>query len=325
MPNPGSLYQNHAMADVAVERAKHSMYVARKLFPTKYVRQQGGVIYEKDPKLNRLRRLDTIMGTAGRPNRLRVSSPVTTTYYCIKRGLEGFVSDEERGNAETPVRTEMAETIRLVDAILLDEELEARELVDTFSQGSAPSTKWNNYASATPITDMKDVKSDIERAVGRRPNALIIGEHILDAISETKQFKERTSYAGLRPEDIKQLGTARILADMIGIPQENVFVPDTWVNTAPEGEDPELERVWGDTAVLFYTEDPNISTQVVGITTVWIGAPNTVEGWQVEQMRDTDGRGGDKMWVRTWRDTKPLNPNALYRFEDVLASNGGGE
>lgn len=319
MANPGALYQRKALADVAVERAQNAIYVARKLFPLKRVTQQGGVIYEKDPKLNRIRRLDTIMGAHGRPNRLRVSDPAPTTYYCIKRGLEGFVSDEERGQADVAVRTEIAETTRLTDSLALDEELEAYERVQTFSQADTVSTKWDQ-SSATPVTDFLDVFSTIEQGVGRSPNSAIIGPHILRAISQTTQFNNKTSVAGMTAADVKQLGYAAAFADMIQIPRSNIYIPDTWVNTAPEGEDPVLERVWEDTCVLFYAEDPNISTQNVGVTLQWVGAPNTVDGYQVEQMRDTDGRGGDKLWVRNWRDQKPLNPKALFRFDACLTA-----
>lgn len=107
----------------------------------------------------------------------------------------------------------------------------------------AGGTKWS-AATGTPVTDVRAKAEVIRKATGRRPNTLVLGAGVLNAITMNPEVKSYLPSTMLGPVTLEQLKT------LLFVP--NIVVADAVV-TSEAGV---VSDVWGNNAILAYV--PNI-------------------------------------------------------------------
>ena len=126
----------------------------------------------------------------------------------------------------------------------LDYEIEAAAIAtDTAAYGAnvlglSGGTKWSS--TGTPVTDVRGKAEVIRKATGRRPNTLVLGAGVLNALTMNAEVKGYLPNTNLGPATIEQLKSILNVA--------NIVVADAVVT----GEDGTVSDVWGNNAILAY-------------------------------------------------------------------------
>lgn len=103
---------------------------------------------------------------------------------------------------------------------------------------------WSDYTNGKPKATIKAAASAIHLSTGLRPNTLVIGQLVFDALQDHPDFSDRLKYTS--SDSI----TPEILARMLNI--ERVLVAGAVHNTAAEGQAASMAFVHGKHALLAY-------------------------------------------------------------------------
>lgn len=117
--------------------------------------------------------------------------------------------------------------------------------------GLTGATKWS-ASTGTPVTDIRDKAEVIRKATGRRPNTLVLGAGVLNALTMNPEVKSYLPNTLLGPATLEQLKT------ILNVP--NIVVADA-VTTSEAGV---VSDVWGNNAILAYV--PNIGANGTGLS-----------------------------------------------------------
>jgi len=115
----------------------------------------------------------------------------------------------------------------------------------------AGGTKWS-AATGKPVTDVRNNTEAIRKATGRRPNTLVLGAGVLNALTMNAEVKGYLPSTNLGPATIEQLKT------ILNVPA--IVVADAVV-TSDAGV---VSDVWGNNAILAYA--PNIGADGSGLS-----------------------------------------------------------
>lgn len=211
----------------------------------------------------------------------------TESYQLAFKGLGYPISDRQMWNARNPLQEEQMGMRFLGEQALIDVEISFR---DTFmpdntttwgnngagaasrstSFNPASSTPgdrnllyWNNSAG-TPIDDVITICSLIGGRTGRRPNVMVMGRPVWDALHRNAQVIDVLKY-GQTSGPVK--ATRDNLAYLMEL--EEIIVSDAVVNTAAEGADVSNEYIIGKHALLMYraaNPDPSAMDGSAGYT-----------------------------------------------------------
>lgn len=194
----------------------------------------------------------------------------TQNFQLTFKGLAYPLSDRLLWNARNPLNEQMTAMRFLGEQALIDIEISFR---DTFMPDNV--TTWaNNVAGAasrsasfdptsgtagnrnvafwsssagTPIDDIITLTSLIGGRTGRRPNVLVLGRQVWDAIHRNTQVIDVLKY-GQTSGPVK--ATTENLAYLMEL--EEIIVSDAVVNTADEGATATNEYIIGKHALLMY-------------------------------------------------------------------------
>ena len=117
--------------------------------------------------------------------------------------------------------------------------------------GLSGATKWS-HASGTPVTDVRTAAETIRKGTGRRPNTLVLGAGVLNALTMNPEVKGYLPSTNLGPATLDQLRSILNVA--------NVVVGDA-VYTSEAGV---VTDVWGNNAILAYV--PSIGANGAGLS-----------------------------------------------------------
>jgi len=188
----------------------------------------------------------------------RIDWNVTTdNYLCHQFGLEGEIDDQERKNAATPLDLDIDTTEIVTDMVLNNREKRVVDLVcaaGTYS-GLTPSqttaltlatSKWTDGVNSDPLGDVKTARTTIFASTGYRPNRMVIGYTVFEALKLHPQIKEIIKYTE------RAIVTAALLAAAFEV--EEVLVGGVLRRTSKAGAADVLSDVWGSNCLLFYSE-----------------------------------------------------------------------
>ncbi len=318
--NSANLYPRLDLANVTAKRARNT-YAAPILLPVLSVLKENGFVYKVDPNGRHYIQRETTWPEGGEPNLYDNDDPGTVNYNCKEHGLWGIVTDKERSQAVSELQIEIDKTDDILDALYLDREIKLVTKLLAECTNSAVGTKWDKTGNGDIVGDMIAQKTVIRNKMGIDPNTIVTTMELLDAAFESSAVKERL-ISRLSPGDIKTLGKAAVLADMVGIPATGVTIVSSFKNTAARNQTASYTPVWGGgstaRAVLAYVEPPRIRTQGLGLHTSFTG-PNGSNGVTVEMQRNAK-RKGDEIVVGLNYDQLLLNPGAAVIFTGCLTA-----
>ena len=314
MPEVSAVHVNTPLTNLAVAYAANN-FIAPRLIPDLPVMKKSDSYYIFDSARVRLKQVEDKRAPGTEAN--LVDFDVTTdSYLCVGYALGAMVPDEERENADPPIRPMMDKTEALVQRVLLNQELDlVAALVAGVSQTSDPTNEWDDYTNGDPVADMHLAINAVEDAIGMRPNVVSMDSKVWRAVRNHPDILERVKYGGgnASPAEVNELAFASLF-DL-----DEVIVGTGLKNTAVSGQaTPVISRTWGsDVYVAYRTARPGIGVPSLGYRFVWNAFSGTQQGWLVKSWRE-EKKSADQVEVQKYYQHKLVMAAAAYRLQNRL-------
>lgn len=221
-------------------------------------------------------------------------------YFAQEHALQVGVTDEERENADSPLRPDTDGAELVTQRLLLQREVYMKDLLLTAANYNAANTvtlsgtsQWSDYANSDPINDIKNGKRAIHAALFLEPNVIAIPYQVMSKLEDHPDFIERIKYSE------RGILTEEIIAAVIGI--SNVVTAGIGINSANPGQAVSLGYLWGKDVLMAYVPPrPGMKVPAFGYEFVWTydGRVQVVDRWREEN------RGRDVLRVRRRYDLK---------------------
>jgi len=245
------------------------------------------------------------------------------SYSTSEHGAEEPVDDAEQRLYASLFDCELVHRERAIDVVLRGYESEVAaavfNAVTWAGLTTAATTAWD-VAASMPLADVAAAKRLIADRIGAPANALIMNQHVYDALRAVTEVLDRIIYGGGPGQPAAV--TKAILAQLFDL--EFILVASGVTNTADEGQAATLSQIWSDdyamVARVGATNDP-IET-CIGRTFLWTGDGTATWGEDqlgviVEEYREENVRSS-VLRARHWRGLKIVNAEAGQLLSGVL-------
>jgi hypothetical protein len=211
-------------------------------------------------------------------------------------------------NSDPVLQPKIDATEILTDQMLLvKEQAVITQTIDNTSVISnttlSGTSQWS-HASSSPIDAVQAQMSTIIKAIGRKPNTLVLPWDTFNAVrrhADITGIMANTQNQVIVSPDLRINAISQQLADIFDVGQ--VLVPSSTYNTTIQGQTASMDFLWGKTAMLLYVP-PNPSPRMIagGLTFSWDRGGTTQDGFE----------------VREW-DQKVVGAGAFYVWLDAVA------
>lgn len=272
-PTPGDVYVNVPLTNIAIAFTQQADYMAQQIAPTINVETQGGLYrtYNQDDWF-RSEAQERAPATESVGSGFRVA---TDTYFARLYAVHKDIDDQTRANQQAPINLDRDGTRWVTQQLMIKrEQLAASSFFGTGIWGAdrtgvtaAPSgVQFIQFDQATsdPIRYIRAQIREMQEATGYKPNTLVMGAKVLDALLDHATIIERIKYT--------QSGfvSLELLAAAFDI--ERVIVPEAIQNTAAEGLAGAYSFIFGKSMLLAYVNrNPSPLTPSAAYTFVWTG------------------------------------------------------
>lgn len=277
-PTQFDVHVNQPLTNISIHYMQNTMgFVADKVFPNIPVAKQSDQYWLYDRGyFNRDEMELRADSTESAGGHYKLS---TDTYFAPVWAFHHDIGDQRRANTDSPLvpdreATELVSMKALLKReILWASEFFATGIWTTDKEGvdAGPTgtqfLQWDDDAS-TPIEDIRAAVTAQLLLTGIKPNTLVLGPQVLDALLDHPDIIDRVKYgqtAG-RPADIDLSD----LAFLFKIPR--VFVMEGIQNTAAEGAAESNAFIGGKSALLCHSAmSPGLMTPTAGYSFSWTG------------------------------------------------------
>jgi hypothetical protein len=329
MPNPvrQDVHVNALLSNVTVAFMQDDKtFVADKVFPSVSVAKQSDryAVYNRGD-FNRDEMQERAPGTESAGGGYNLDN--TPTYYAKVWAFHKDLDDQVRANADDVFNLEKESATYLAHkAMIKREKLFASSFLatsvwtgDQTGVAAAPGAnqflQWND-ASSDPILDIRKQMTIIQKRTGLRPNVLVLGQEVYDALMDHPDIIDRIKY-GQTPGSIATADTSD-LAALFKIPK--VLVMGAIVNDGAEGAAESNSFISGKKALLVYAApSPGLMTPTGGYTFEWSGLMGSVgKGTRVKQFR-MEHLSADRIEVEMAFDMKLVATELGVLFASAVA------
>lgn len=253
-------------------------YVADQIFPTIPVPHQADkyFVYKKDDWFRDEAKVRSD-GTESAGSGFNVSA--TGSYSANVWALHKDIGDQVRRNQDPAVDIDVATTKWLMQKMLISRDVQfASNYVKTGLWGtditgvaSGPSASqtvyWNDDANGDPFTDIATGQTTILQNTGFKPNKLMIGWSVYQALRKHPLVIDRIKYTN--PAYAGTI-TPQLLASAFDVDQ--IVVAEAVYNTAIEGQTGVYSFIQGKNALLCYSNPaPGLMVPSAGYIFAWSG------------------------------------------------------
>ena len=239
----------------------------------------------------------------------------TDTYYADVWGIHKDVDEQLRWNADAAIDVDRDATEFVALRIAMRMERDWATNFFTTSVWGTDTTvaaTWDNYATSDPIGDILTASTAMLQATGYRPNKLVVGLQVFNALMHHPDIVDRYKYTS------SNVVTEQLLAQLFRV--DEVLVAEGVYNSAQEGQTDSMQFIHGKNALLVYAP-PSAGLQVAsaGYTFAWrnlmgsIGQPAVVRRFRMEELR-SDRIEGEAAW-----DHKVVASDLGIFFPSVVA------
>jgi hypothetical protein len=275
MPIRQQIHIDRALTNVSVAYMQsEDVFIAAKVFPIVPVQKQSDTyfIYKKEDFF-RDEAAERANGTesAGGDYELEQAPP----YFCRIYAFHKDVTEQERVNADDPLKPDQDSTEFVSHKLLLRREV--KWATDYFQSGvwgteftgvdadpSAGQTLRWNLASSDPIKVIRNAKTAMTENTGYAPNKLVLSPYVYNALCDHPLILDRIKYTQ------KGIVTKELLASLFEV--DEILIPFAIQNTQAKGKDGQMSFVMGKHALLCYAApNPGLKQPSAGYTFAWKG------------------------------------------------------
>ena len=291
---PGDVHVNTPLTNISLGIFQTAEgFVADKVFPNVPVAKQSDIFYTFDRGyFNRDEMDKRAPATESKGGSYSID---TDLYYAPVYAFHHDIDDQRRANSDSALEPDREATALVtMKGLIRREKMWANAYFRTgiwenertgVTSGETPGTsvrQWND-ADSNPIGDVREARTVIAETTGLRPNTLIIGSRVLNALLDHPDIVDRVKY-GTGNRTVADIDVAELQA-LFKIPR--IFVMEGVENTAKEGQDNVHTFIGGKHALLAYAApSPGMQTPTAGYTFSWTGylgaAPN---GLRIKRFR----------------------------------------
>ena len=336
MPRQSDIHIDKALTNISVKYFQDpANFIADIVFPTVPVQKQSDRYfrYHRDDWFRDDARLRA-MGTESAGGDYDIDN--TPSYFCQKYAFHRDIHEEERANSDNPLTPDETATEFVVGKIRLNKEVNwtktffragvwATDYRGSHSPGTGTIVHWNDYANSNPVGDISTMSTDMMEVTGQRPNTLVLGRRVYDALREHPDVLDRIKFTQ------RGIITLDILAAFFDI--ERILVCNAIQNTAAKvgkpqvaGQPPEdahdMSFIQGNHALLCYTaRRPQLQHATAGYTFSWVGlmGSNALGGRINRFAMPMLGIGTERIECELAYDMKVVAADMGIFMEDVVA------
>jgi len=212
----------------------------------------------------------------------------SATYSLVEHTLRDSVPDEELDNADEPFEPFEDAAAALQERIRLRLEKKVADLVFGTSTWTNRETlsgtdQFDDYANSDPFTVIEDAKSSVLSKSLRKPNIIVVGHQVFQKLVNHPDVVDRVKYTSSRSI------TPDMLANLFDV--DEFLVGAAVENTAKEGQDDNLQYIWGKHIFVGY-RSPRASLRTVTAVSLF----RNRDFPRVERYRHHD-QGAKATWV----------------------------
>lgn len=138
------------------------------------------------------------------------------------------------------------------------------------SPASNETIHWSDTTNGDPIGDIRSAKSTVLQSTGYKPNTLVLGTQVFDALVDHPDIVDRIKYSGGVGSGNPAVVNEQTLAALFGL--ERVLVSEAVQNTAKEDATDSHSFIVGKDALLVYAApNPGLLVPSAGYTFSWRG------------------------------------------------------
>lgn len=234
------------------------------------------------------------------------------TYKTKQWALDKAIADEERANSQLPLELETVAVEYLAQKSLIRKEREfASNFMTTGVWGTdnTSATDWDDYTSGDPVADIGTAARTIAGNTGKRPNTLIVGEIVHDALINHPDILDRIKYVMMA----NQVNSQQALLSILGI--SNYLVGYAVYANINEAEAFTATPIIDDDALLIYS-NPSASLFSATAAKMFVWGPGGGEG-TIYRYRE-NSRHADIVQHKEQWDMKVVAADLGYFFSDIV-------
>lgn len=321
-PGSGDVHIDRPLTQIAIAFAQNpEAFIADRAFPVLTVQKQTDK-YFTIPRGAWFR--DEMKKRApGALSAERTHEVSNDSYSCDVWALHEMVADQVRANYDSPLQADREMTEGLTHAGMIRKEREwvsnyfvtsvwTNEVtgVDSASPSASQVGRWDR-ADSTPISDIRTGKRTVQASTGFRPNKLVLGREVFDALMDHPEIVGRLDRGQTDGPAIVQREALAALFEL-----DEVLVMDSVFNSATEGAADSIGFIGGKNALLVYAPaSPGLYVPSAGYTFAWTGAGAL--GLSMRRIRD-DKRKADMLEIEMAFDQKLVSADLGYFFLTVV-------
>jgi hypothetical protein len=281
-PLPNAVHVDSALTNISVaffQKAEH--FIAGRVFPNVPVDKQSDRYYTYDRgDFNRDEAQERAPGTESAGSGFDIDN--TPTYYARVFAFHKDIPWQLMANADAVANLERAASEFVAHKMLIRKE---KDFMAKFFQGGIWTNdcdgvsvvptgnqvrQWSDYVNSDPITDIRNAKTTILESTGFMPNTLVLGQRVMDALTDHPDIVDRVKYSGGVGNGNPAMINAQTLAALFEV--ERILVGRAIENTGKEGDANSHSFISGKKALLTYAAPaPSLLAPSAGYTFSWQG------------------------------------------------------
>jgi len=239
----------------------------------------------------------------------------SNSYYCDTYGGKKFLSDRQRANYDTPLKSDQATVNFVTQQGLIERDYQfasAAWTTGVWATDKTPSNEWDT-TNGDPIGDIRVGCRTIKRSTGRKANTLIMGASVWDIIQDHADFTDRIKYT------TEAIVTEDLVARVFGL--KRVVVADAVYSTAGAGATVSMSEIFDpDDALLLYTADAPTHDEPSALYTFSWGEFDGIKGTGAAAIKTWREDDPDGEWFRGMMsfDVKVVASDCGYFFRTAV-------
>lgn len=328
-PTKGDVHVNTPLTNISIAYMQEaSAFVADKVFPNIPVGKQSDRYYTYDRGyFNRDEMEVRAPGTESKGSGYTVDN--TPTYFADVYAFHHDIPDQRRSNSDSVLAPdrEATELVTLKGLIKREKMFVSKYFSggvwtnDYDGVASSPTgsqvLQWNDVNS-TPIENIRAARTAVLRSTGFKPNTLVIGQEVYDALVDHPDIVDRVKYGQTKRGDAPADVDISELEQLFKIPR--IFIMEAIENTADEGQTASHAFIGGKKALLTYsTPRPGLMTPTAGYTFSWtgyLGAAN--QGQRIKRFR-MENLASDRVEIEMAFDQKLVSADLGFFWDTIVA------